>query len=437
MKNFQNTVLFCTVGGSHVPIVRAIESAQPRFVCFFCTDRDPATNNPGSSTQITGKGMVIKRNQRDEKPSLPNIPDQLGLAADQFETHVIPADDLDGAISAMHAAITKMSGKFRGAKLIADYTGGTKTMSAALVCAALEREEMELRLVTGPRGNLKQVRQGTEQPVVASMVGSRLNKRIKLSLDCWSRYAYQQALSELSTISPVAANAPFREKLDVVRLLSDAFARRDAFDHGGAFGLLQDYGGPIGKVWPNMLRDLRLLIDDQSSLRTPMRILDLWRNAERRAVQGRFDDAVARAYRLIEWTAQWQLRSKCEIQTADVPLDKMPQLISVKPAADGKIKLGLWHSWQLAAHHLGEPLASLVNGSAGRKLRDLLEIRNQSILAHGDKPVAKDDWEQMRQWMEGDFFPVFDKLAGEVGLKKKPGQLPRELSDGLLENLQP
>jgi len=34
MKNFQNTVLFCTVGGSHVPIVRAIESAQPRFVFF-------------------------------------------------------------------------------------------------------------------------------------------------------------------------------------------------------------------------------------------------------------------------------------------------------------------------------------------------------------------------------------------------------------------
>jgi len=381
--------------------------------------------------------MVIKRDQRDEKPSLPNIPDQLGLAADQFGTCIIPADDLDGAMSKMHAAITKVSGKFPEAKLIADYTGGTKTMSAALVCAALEREEMELRLVTGPRGNLKQVRQGTEQAIVASSEGARLNKQIKLSLDCWSRYAYQRALSELSAIAPVAANAPFREKLDVVRLLSDAFARWDAFDHDGAFGLLQDYGGRIGKVWPNMLRDLRLLIDEKNPLRVPMCILDLWRNAERRAAQGRFDDAVARVYRLIEWTAQWQLRSKCEIETADVPLDGMPKSISVKPAADGKIKLGLWHSWQLAANHLGEPLASLVIGNAGRKLRDLLDIRNQSILAHGDKPVAKDDWEQMRQWMEGDFFPVFDKLAGEVGLRKKPDQLPRELSDGLLENLQP
>ncbi len=364
-----------------------------------------------------------------------NIPDQLGLAADQFETCVIPADDLDGAISATHAAITKISGKFRGAKLIADYTGGTKTMSAALVCAALEREEMELRLVTGPRGNLKQVKQGTEKVFVASMAGARLNKQIKLSLDCWSRYAYQQALSELASISPVAANAPFREKLDVVRLLSDAFARWDAFDHDGAFDLLQDYGGRIGRVWPNMLRDLRLLIDGESSLRLPMRILDLWRNAERRAAQGRFDDAVARMYRLIEWTAQWQLRSRCEIETADVPIDKMPQSISIKPAADGKIKLGLWHSWQLAAHHLGEPFASLVNDSAGRKLRDLLDIRNQSILAHGDKPIAKDDWERMREWMEGEFFPIFDELAGEAGLRKKPDQLPRELPGDLLEEL--
>ena len=41
--------------------------------------------------------------------------------------------------------------------------------------------------------------------------------------------------------------------------------------------------------------------------------LDLWRNAERRAVQGRYDDAVARCYRMVEWTAQWLLRTRCNV----------------------------------------------------------------------------------------------------------------------------
>ena len=31
-------------------------SASPRYVCFFCTDRDPGTGRQGSIVQVTGKG---------------------------------------------------------------------------------------------------------------------------------------------------------------------------------------------------------------------------------------------------------------------------------------------------------------------------------------------------------------------------------------------
>ena len=51
-----NPNLLCTVGGVHRPILRAIESTSPRYVCFFCTDRDPGTGRPGSIVQVTGKG---------------------------------------------------------------------------------------------------------------------------------------------------------------------------------------------------------------------------------------------------------------------------------------------------------------------------------------------------------------------------------------------
>jgi hypothetical protein len=51
------TTLYLTVGGSHQPLVTAIQSLRPQRVVFFCTDRDPATDQPGSRTQVEGKGL--------------------------------------------------------------------------------------------------------------------------------------------------------------------------------------------------------------------------------------------------------------------------------------------------------------------------------------------------------------------------------------------
>ncbi len=93
------TTLICTVGGSHQPILAAIRDTQPDYVCFICTDRDPETNRPGSVTQITGKGSVIKAHFNDKKPTLPNIPTQAELDPSSYETLIVPADDLDDAFS--------------------------------------------------------------------------------------------------------------------------------------------------------------------------------------------------------------------------------------------------------------------------------------------------------------------------------------------------
>lgn len=54
------TLLICTVGGGHQPIIKAIEESQPDFVSFICTGPDPETEQAGSEKQITGKGLVIK-----------------------------------------------------------------------------------------------------------------------------------------------------------------------------------------------------------------------------------------------------------------------------------------------------------------------------------------------------------------------------------------
>ena len=84
------TILVCTVGGSHAPILAAIKHHAPSSIHFVCS-----SGKRSSAVQITGVGNCIKASPRDEKPTLPNIPAQLKLRDDQYEVIEVPADDPD------------------------------------------------------------------------------------------------------------------------------------------------------------------------------------------------------------------------------------------------------------------------------------------------------------------------------------------------------
>ncbi len=420
------SVLLCTVGGSHRPILRAIKSTSPEYICFFCTDRDPETNRPGSINQVTGKGKIIKACADDEKPTLPNIPTQAGLDNNSFAVRTVPADDLDGAYAVMRVATTELAAQFPGARFISDYTGGTKTMTAALVCAALERDDVELQLVAGARANLVQVQDGTEQAMAASVAHLRLDRAMAPYLAAWRRFAYHEAAEGLDGIK-IAANSPDRKRLGLARTLSRALAHWDDFNHAGALKLIEPYDRRIAPCYPSMLPALRLLTAcEDNPRREPARLFDLWRNAERRAAQGRFDDAVARWYRLIEWTAQWQLRAGLGENTADFPRKLLPPDADASASTDDdKTKIGLRQSWQVIERRLSGAAQAFARAH-NPALRDLLDVRNRSILAHGFRPVSAEDWRRVHAFTADRFLPVLRDLACDVGLKHETCQLPTD-----------
>ena len=63
----RRSILLCTVGGNHQPVLRAIEQISPAHFCFFCTGRDPGSGRPGSIAQVTGEGSVIKAMRVERK----------------------------------------------------------------------------------------------------------------------------------------------------------------------------------------------------------------------------------------------------------------------------------------------------------------------------------------------------------------------------------
>ncbi len=415
-------ILLCTVGGSHEPILTALRQTTPDFTCFICTGRDPATGRPGSDVQILGKGSCINAHPSDEKPSLPNIPTQAGLREEQYEVVHVPADDLDEVFRILCDTIQNLGQRFPGARLLADYTGGTKTMTAGLVSAALESAGVELQLVTGSRADLIKVRSGMEAVAQATVERVRLERAMRPYVDAWRRFAYAEAYQGLAAL-PHPRDRTLAARLALLRDLSRGLDAWDRFAHGAALDLLEPYRPRIGASWSALLMALKRLTGPDEG-QEAARLFDLWRNAERRAAQGRHDDAVARIYRLLEWSAQWLLRGRCGIDTGDVPPDRVPPGMALAPNAKGRIQVGLLEGWELLAHHQPDSPAGAFFRAERNALLDWLRMRNHSILAHGFQPVAESDWRKTMEWANARLLPMLLQETAGSRIKEPPPQLP-------------
>lgn len=415
-------ILICTVGGSHQPVVSAINDLKPDFVVFICTDKDPATERAGSVSQIDGKGNCIKAQSTDDKPSLPNIPTQAGLTAEQYQTVLTLSDDLDRIYLDCTRAIEHIGQRFPNAKIAADFTGGTKSMSAGLIMAALEHPNIDLQLVTGSRADLVKVQDGSQFTAQANSEQIRFQRLIAPYRQAWSRYAYSEAEAGLKNINPPSRN-DLRGQYTRFRDLSRAFAEWDNFNHAQALSILQPYAPSLSESMKTYIGIAMRLNNQNQVKRDAARLFDLYRNAERRSAQGRYDDAIARVYRLIEWTAQWLLESRCGIKTGDLKPDQLPETMPLKANRHGLIQVGLFDAWQLVKHKTDGAAARFI-AEQENTLLNHIKIRNGSILAHGFEPIRCDDWQPIHAWLKENFIPMLLEETTLIGLKQLPEQLP-------------
>lgn len=413
-------ILICTVGGSHQPIVSAINDLRPDFVVFICTNRDPATNQPGSRVQIEGKGNCIKAHNGDANPTLPNIPTQTGLASEQYETVLTLSDNLDRIYLDCVTAIDTISRRFPDARIVADYTGGTKSMSAGLVMAVVESPGIDLQLVTGSRADLIKVQDGSQFSDKADCERVRYRRLTEPYRRAWRRYAYSEAVAGLAGLKPPGG---LRDEYTRFRELSRAFAEWDNFNHAQALSILKTYAPSLPDHLKKYLSTANQLNDNNQDKRDAARLFDLYRNAERRAAQGRYDDAIARIYRLIEWSAQWLLKTRVNIETGDIKLEQIPVHLTLTQNRKGQWQAGLFNAWQLVKHYTKGPAAVFITEQENN-LRSHIEARNASILAHGFTPIQHHQWQLIYAWLESQFIPMLLEETAKSGIKTLPAQLP-------------
>ncbi|MFN3361479.1 MAG: TIGR02710 family CRISPR-associated CARF protein [Pseudanabaenaceae cyanobacterium] len=396
-------VLFITVGGSSQPVVTAIKTVKSDRVVFICSSHK---KGKGSVDQVTGEGKPCEIRKGDVVEKLPNIPTQAEIR-DKFDPNrdvilIDDPDDLSECYTKITEGLERVRAENREANIFADYTCGTKTMSAALVVASLDYE-VELMITTNTaRTNTIKV-EGEERTKKARTIGMSVKRLLKQHIDRYLReFNYSAAVNYLTQL---IANYQLNEqRIDMYIDLCRAFDLWDIFDHNGAWQRLKpymkgfrDYGLFLKKVmFSRNLLDPDFKSDDRMKGHGYEVLQDLLLNAERRKVQRRYDDAVGRLYRSLELLAQLRLLLQYDLKTGNIETSKLPESLQSKydelRSTDGKVQLGLQRAYELLSE-LNDPLGSVYDQYRG-KIKDALATRNYSLMAHGFSPITEERYKE-------------------------------------------
>ncbi len=370
-----------SVGGTPAPVIKAIERESPADVLFVVS---------GSSRSQVGEQIL---------PALGYVPQYKPLEISDHQ-------NIGTCYREIREGIDRWLNERRldPVRVYVDITGGTKAMSSALALAAVERFNT-LTYVGGDKRSamdLGVVLDGFEKvvttgnPLTADAV--RELERANLLLEGFHADAAEQTLREASK----NCHESHKSRLEAFSSLAQALGESDRFRFNEALKRFNrcckclDYS--IYKALESLSKRWRVVHDDvNNGGKTPRRretLLELLANAERRADQARYDDAVGRLYRAVELHGQQLVQQAFGAEMGRVTLDCFPALRRQEvinrlgePGSDGQYKLGVQKLYRALEFSDDDTLREQagVYDAVSAQLSD----RNTSILAHGFQPVTE------------------------------------------------
>jgi CRISPR-associated protein (TIGR02710 family) len=297
---------------------------------------------------------------------------------------------------------------FRDFDAVIDATSGTRPMTLAASIASF-LTQCQVSHVTGKKQS-GLVIPGTEQVKEMALYAAYDRLRFNRAIEQFNKNHFGSALELLNGISTVSER-------DIYYSVFSAYYFWDKLNYPMAFGYLQyaqdlTDAVPMNRLFLQTLTELEKLEDSNLPKKEQCRVkqkkylyilVDLLNNAKRRIEGERFDDALARLYRVVELLSQVLLLSwniddiEGKIQFTELKRllrdKKEISLYARRADRKGIIRIGLRSKFMLL-DDLG------MRGAAAyyQQLEPLLRIRNDSILAHGLSPVPGDVARQM--WQE-------------------------------------
>lgn len=291
---------------------------------------------------------------------------------------------------------------FSNKDITVDFTSGTKAMSAGLILASFYHKIKKISYITGERNGYGRVISGRERMISLEPNLIFFKDLLSEAIDLFNRYQYEGGIQLVEEAKGLlVSEEKYFLVADFIGSLCRIYMNWDRFFHREAFEILNKIEKDNNNN--NLLLKFQLkriinnhkqfLYKEQAANYCFEKAVDLYHNARRRKEEGKFDDAVARCYRLLEYLAQYQLYQKYQLDTENINVEKLPKTFIVENRIwiknKGKVDLSLYHSYQLL-NALGDSLGKYFIdqfNNEGKNLKKALEIRNHSILAHGFQAI--------------------------------------------------
>ncbi|MCS7179857.1 MAG: TIGR02710 family CRISPR-associated CARF protein [bacterium] len=422
-------VLIITVGGADEPIVNAIKEYKPDFIYFICSGGKVDVASHITVDGKNEKGEIINKNpcirQKEikcgkcntiikEKIALPPIIEQADYTGKYEKIIINDPDDFTEVYEKTKLCIEEAR---KIGNIVADFTGGTKTMSSALSLLCALNFDIIPSLVKGPRKDIIKI---TEEsiPVRENFNYARIDYITKIATYFISHYLYYPAKILIEkTMREIELSSEQERKLREKRDFCDAFYHWDIFEYEKAYEVLKGNNNLI-----DYFNYLFKILGKTKGTSGYEKVFDLICNAQRQAENGFYDNACARIYRTLELFAQLRLEIKYKIKTGDVDINKVKdkEKWQEKKDKDGKIKIGLVDAYELL-YELEDTFGEIYKKKE-KELKHILQIRNNSKLAHGDTPITENQWKEILKFTK----EFIEECCNLAKIKIEYLQLPKE-----------
>jgi CRISPR-associated protein (TIGR02710 family) len=417
--------MIISVGGSLDPIVKSIAypDNRPEFISFFASN--------------------------ESVDQLGDIRDRVGQAGHSYQKEVVITPDHEDLVicyqSALQCIDRVREQGYLPEETVVDFTGGTKVMTAALALAALGKGYRFCYVAGAKRtkNGLGTVVTGTEK--IKTGVGPwhlfAIEEKRAISLHVNS-YRFRSALAVCENLLNRPGDVARKAFLNPLNKLLSGYLDWESFRHEAAMESLRngfkdmrsklevESCDPLNRFLEGVNVNLKFLSKmktktDNFQTMTTETVIDLLSNAERRAEEGKFDDAVARVYRALEMIGQIEFRRVFNADTGAAPPEALPKAVRdeyVKKYLDkkkGVLVFGLYPTYRAldaAGNMLGKRFLMNYHSKTKDNLKKLLSARNQSILAHGTTAVKEGTYRKFAARVR-----EFSGIADEVRFPRLEG----------------
>jgi len=397
--------------------------------------------------------ICSKRTYDETVPLFNQLYKEVGSTTPKTNYHVLANEhDFEEIRTGLISKVRELEVRYPGLTIEGDYTSGTKVMSSAIMSSLLECNASYLHYAIGKHDDLTQTIVNEELLTFSSaeIFAERMLPEFGRLFD---KHQFLSINDQIDSLLPSLDNSSLKSRLERVKIICKCCDSWNRFDWKTACTIFSQHVKGQLDAYKEDGWNVKRLNANYKHLQSCVgkkygfhRCVDLLENARVRILLGFYDDALSRLYRLIELIAQVRMQHHRHAgdgnPTKNVPIawfeKNVPKMYKeLRPNSRyDKVSLGLDDAIAVL-NELNDELGSIIEkdlwrcrgkGKKGKgELRNLLDNRNDSFLAHGDVPAKRDKAEELLKYAEK-YLKTLDSFAEQQFAATKPA-FPAHLGD--------